>query len=80
MHYYNATICFGLIRPSSDDTYVREPMHCLLIGCNSSYYFRFIFDVFPLHNFSFCSAAILYYAGVLVIVCSKCAFAYKRVR
>jgi hypothetical protein len=27
MHYYNATTCFGLIRPSSDDTYVRKPMH-----------------------------------------------------
>jgi hypothetical protein len=40
------------------------------------YYFRFIFDVFPLHIFFFCSATILYFAGVLLIVGFKRAFAF----
>jgi hypothetical protein len=39
--------------PSSGDTYVREPMHCVLIGCNYFYYFRFIFDVFSVQTFLF---------------------------
>jgi hypothetical protein len=69
------------MRPSSGDADVRELLQCALIRCNSllllsfhfwCFYSSYLFFIF----FLFCSAAILYFAGVLVTVCFKCAFAF----
>jgi hypothetical protein len=37
MHYYNAT-CFGHIRPSSGNTFIRSLTHCALIKYRSFSY------------------------------------------
>jgi hypothetical protein len=42
MHYHNAT-CFGYIRPSSGNTFMRSLMHCALIKYRS---FSYIVDDF----------------------------------
>jgi hypothetical protein len=76
-YYYNATTCFSLMRPSSGDTYMRELLHCALIRCNSLLLLSFHFLCFySSYFFLFCCAAILCFAGVLVIVCFKCAFVF----
>jgi hypothetical protein len=41
MHYHNAT-CFGHIRPSSGNTFIRSLMHCALIKYHS---FRYVIGV-----------------------------------
>jgi hypothetical protein len=40
MHYHNAT-CFGHIRPSSGNTFIRSLMHCALIKYHSFSYVVF---------------------------------------
>jgi hypothetical protein len=50
MHYHNAT-CFGHIRPSSGNTFIRSLMHCALIEYHS---FRYVVSVFFFLSFLKC--------------------------
>jgi hypothetical protein len=58
MHYHNAT-CFGHIRPSSGNTFIRSQMHCALIKYHSFNYVFFFISFFEMQLF-------LYFVGVLL--------------
>jgi hypothetical protein len=83
MHYHMAT-CFGNIRPSSGNTFIRNVMHCVLIKYHSFSYVVHVLFIFSLKCGYFCISLVCcfldcaYQASLCVFCTGDCFPGAKR--